>query len=320
MRVVLLALAFAGILGGSADAQNYPVRPITLIIPTAVGGGNDTLGRVVADRMSQSLGQQMVPENRGGAGGTLATKQLAGSAPDGYTLGVSNSGTMGMAPSLYPNAGYDPRKDFVPIGGIAASALVLVVAKDVPANSVAQLIALAKKEPGKLTYGSGGAGSPAHLAAELFASMAGIKLTHVPFRGLGPAMNDLLGGHISMIFGSFASAMGNMKAGTIRALGTSGEVRHKDFPDLPTISESGLAGYSAEQRYGMLAPAGTPQPIVVKLNAALREALNAPEVRTQIANEGAAPIPGAPENYARDIDREETKWSKVIREAGVTPK
>ena len=320
MRMLLLALAFAGAFGGSAHAQNYPARSITLIIPTAVGGGNDTLGRVVADRMSAILGHQIVPENRGGAGGTLATKQLAGSAADGYTLGVSNSGTMGMAPSLYPNVGYDPRKDFSPIGGIAASALVLVIAKDVPANSVAELIALAKKEPGKLTYGSGGAGSPAHLAAELFASMAGIKLTHVPFRGLGPAMNDLLGGHISMIFGSFASAMGNIKAGSIRALGSSGEARHKDFPEIPTISEAGLAGYSAEQRYGMLAPAGTPQPIVTKLNAALREALNAPEVKTQIANEGADPIPGAPADYASDIDREETKWSKVIRESGVTPK
>ena len=320
MRILLLALALVGEFGGSAHAQNYPVRPITLIIPTAVGGGNDTLGRVVADRMSPILGQQIVPENRGGAGGTLATKQLAGSAPDGYTLGISNTGTMGMAPAMYPNAGYDPRKDFAPIGGIAASALALVIAKDVPASSVAELIALAKKEPGKLTYGSGGAGSPAHLAAELFASMAGIKLTHVPFRGLGPAMNDLLGGHISMIFGSFASAMGNIKAGSIRALGTSGEARHKDFPELPTISEAGLAGYSAEQRYGMLAPAGTPQPIVMKLNAALREALNAPEVKTQIANEGAAPIPGTPEDYTRDIDREERKWSMVIRESGVTPK
>ena len=320
MRILPLALVLAGAFGGSAHAQNYPARPITLIIPTAVGGGNDTLGRVVADRMSPILGQQIVPENRGGAGGTLATKQLAGSAPDGYTIGISNSGTMGMAPSMYPNAGYDPRKDFAPIGGIAASALMLVIAKDVPANSVAELIALARKEPGKLTFGSGGAGSPAHLAAELFASMAGIKLTHVPFRGLGPAMNDLLGGHISMIFGAVSTVIGNIKAGSIRALGTSGDARHKDFPELPTIAEAGLAGYSAEQRYGMLAPAGTPQPIVMKLNAALREALNAPEVKTQIANEGAAPIPGTPEDYVRSIDREETKWSKVIRESGAIPK
>jgi tripartite-type tricarboxylate transporter receptor subunit TctC len=320
MRVWLLALALSGTFGAAAPAQDYPARTITLIIPTAVGGGNDTLGRVVAERMSAILGQQIVPENRGGAGGTLATKQLANSAPDGYTLGISNSGTMAMGPSLYPNAGYDPRKDFAPIGWIAASAVVLVVGKDVPAHSVAELIELARKEPGKLTFGSGGAGSPAHMQAELFASMAGIKLTHVPFRGLGPAMNDLLGGHITMIFGAVSTAMGNIRAGTIRPLATTGETRHKDFPELPTIAEAGLAGYSAEQRYGMLAPAGTPAPIVRKLNAALREAHNSEQVKAQIANEGAIPIPGEPADYARDIDREETKWAKVIRDAGALPK
>ena len=225
-----------------------------------------------------------------------------------------------MGPSMYPNAGYDPRKDFAPIGGIAASAVILVVGKDVPARSVAELIELARKEPGKLTYGTGGAGSPAHLAAELFASMAGIKLTHVPFRGLGPAMNDLIGGHITIVFPAVSTAMGNIRAGSIRPLATTGETRHKDFPELPTIAEAGLAGYSAEQRYGMLAPAGTPPGIILKLNAALREALNAPEVKTQIDNEGAVAQPGAPEDYARDIDREEAKWSRVIRDTGALPK
>jgi tripartite-type tricarboxylate transporter receptor subunit TctC len=319
MRPVLLAVTFACI-ATAAPAQDYPTRPIMLIIPTAVGGGNDTLGRVMADRMSHGLGQQIVSENRGGAGGTLATKALAQSAPDGYTLGISNSGTMGMGPSLYPNAGYDPRKDFAPIGAIAASSVVLVVNKDVPAHSLAELIELAKKNPSKLTYGTGGAGSPSHLFAELFASMAGIKLTHVPFRGLGPAMNDLLGGHITMIFAAVSTAMGNIRAGSIRPLATTGETRHTAFPDLPTVAEAGLAGYVAEQRYGMLAPAGTPRPIVFKLNAALRDALNSAEVKKQIANEGAVPQPGAPEDYARDIDQEEGKWSKVIRASGAIPK
>jgi tripartite-type tricarboxylate transporter receptor subunit TctC len=319
MRLLLLAAAFAGIAAG-AQAQDYPTHPITLIIPTAVGGGNDTLGRIMADRMSPMLGQQMVAENRGGAGGTLATKALAQAAPDGYTLGISNSGTMGMGPTLYPNAGYDPRKDFAPIGAIAAASVILVVNKDVPAHSVAELIALAKKQPGQLTFGSGGAGSPAHLIGEMFASMAGIKLTHVPFRGLGPAMNDLLGGHITMIFSAVSTAMGNIRAGTIRPLATTGAARHKDFPDLPTMAEAGLPDFVAEQRYGMLAPAGTPHAIVMKLNGALREALNAPEVKKQIDNEGAVPQPGPPEAYAADIDREETKWSKVIRASGALPK
>jgi tripartite-type tricarboxylate transporter receptor subunit TctC len=319
MRRLLLAFALATA-ATTAPAQDYPTHPIMLIIPTAVGGGNDTLGRIMADRMSPMLGQQIVAENRGGAGGTLATKALAQAAPDGYTLGISNSGTMGMGPSLYPNAGYDPRKDFAPIGAIAAAPVVLVINKDVPARSVAELIALAKKQPGQLTFGSGGAGSPAHLVGEMFASMAGIKLTHVPFRGLGPAMNDLLGGHITMIFSAVSTAMGNIRAGTIRPLATTGAARHKDFPDLPTMAEAGLPDFVAEQRYGMLAPAGTPRPIVLKLNAALREALNAPEVKTQIANEGAVPQPGPPEAYAADIDREEAKWSKVIRASGALPK
>ena len=319
MRLVLLAFALAAC-ATAARAQDYPSRPIMLIIPTAVGGGNDTLGRVMADRMSPMLGQQIVSENRGGAGGTLATKALAQSAPDGYTLGISNSGTMGMGPSLYPNAGYDPRKDFAPIGAIAAASVLLVVNKDVPAHSIQELIALARKDPGKLTYGTGGAGSPSHLIAELFASLAGIKLTHVPFRGLGPAMNDLLGGHITMIFSAVSTAMGNIRAGTIRPLATTGDTRHADFPDVPTVAEAGIPGFVAEQRYGMLAPAGTPRPIVLKLNAALRAALNAPEVKTQIANEGAVPQPGTPEDYASDIDREESKWSKVIRDTGALPK
>jgi tripartite-type tricarboxylate transporter receptor subunit TctC len=320
MRRLLIAMAFVAATAVAAQAQDYPNRPIMLIIPTAVGGGNDTLGRVMADRMSPMLGQQIVAENRGGAGGTLATKALAQAAPDGYTLGISNSGTMGMAPSLYPGAGYDPRKDFAPIGAIAAASVILVVNRDVPAHSVAELIALAKKDPGKLTYGTGGAGSPAHLIAELFASLAGIKLTHVPFRGLGPAMNDLLGGHITMIFSAVSTSMGNIRAGTIRPLATTGAARHKDFPELPTMAEAGLPDFVAEQRYGMLAPANTPRPIVLKLNAALRDALNAPEVKTQIANEGAVPQPGPPEAYAADIDREEAKWSKVIRASGALPK
>jgi len=318
MKVLLLALSIASI-STATQAQDFPNRPITLIIPTAAGGGNDGIGRVVADRMSQTLGQQLVVENRAGASGTIATRALARSTPDGYTIGVSNSGTMGMGPSLFPNAGYDPRKDFAPIGAIAASPMVLVIANDVPARSLAELIEYAKKNPGKLTYGSSGAGSPSHLFAELFASMAGIKLTHVPFRGLGPAMNDLIGGHINIVFPAVSTAMGNIRAGTIRPLATTGEIRHKDFPELPTMAEAGLAGYSAEQRYGMLAPAGTPPQIVLKLNAALREALNSPEVKTQMDNEGAIAQPGAPADYARDIDREEAKWSRVIRDTGATP-
>ena len=319
MKVLLLVLALASI-ATATQAQDYPTRPITLIIPTAAGGGNDGVGRVVADRMSRCLGQQTRRGEsqrcqrharhqgaRAKRAGRLHTRHFQ-QRHDGHGA------------VAFPNAGYDPRKDFAPIGAIAASPMVLVVNKDVPVHSLAELIELAKKNPGKLTYGSSGAGSPSHLFAELFASMAGIKLTHVPFRGLGPAMNDLIGGHITMVFPAVSTAMGNIRAGSIRPLATTGETRHKDFPELPTMAEAGLAGYSAEQRYGMLAPAGTPPAIVLKLNAALREALNAPEVKTQIDNEGAVAQPGAPEDYARDIDREEAKWSRVIRDTGALPK
>ena len=316
MRVLLFAVALAVVTAG-AQAQDYPTHPITLVVPTATGGGNDVVARVLGERMSRTLGQPIVIENHGGAGGTIATKQVARSAPDGYTLAVGNSGTMGMAPSIYPNAGYDPRKDFAPVGLIAASTVVLVINPSLPAHSIQELLGLAKTQPGKLTYGSGGSGSGSHLMAELFATMAGIKLTHVPFRGLGPAMNDLLGNHISMIFSSIPSAVGNIKSGNLRALATTGLKRSSFLPDLPTIDEAGLKGYDAAQRYGLLAPAGTPPAVVARLNAVLREALSADEVKARIAGEGAEPLPGTPADYARDIDTEEKKWGQVVKDAAV---
>lgn len=317
MRTLLLAVALTAAFAAVAQAQDYPTHPVTLIVPTATGGGNDVVARVLGERMSRTLGQPFVIENHGGAGGTIATRQLARSAPDGYTLALGNSGTVGMAPSIYPNAGYDPRKDFAPIGLIASSTVVLVVNPAVPARSVQELIALAKSQPGKLTFGTGGSGSGSHLMAEQFASMAGIKLTHVPFRGLGPAMNDLIGGHITMIFSSIPSAIGNIKSGNLRALATTGLKRSSFLPDLPTIDEAGLKGYDAAQVYGLLAPAGTPPAIVAKLNKALRDALTADDVKARIAGEGAEPLPGTPDDYAQDIDREEKKWSKVVKDAAV---
>ena len=317
MRVLLLALALTGAFGAAAPAQDYPDRPITLIVPTVVGGGNDAIARALAASMSQSLGEAVVPENQGGAGGTIATRDLARSAPDGYTIGIGNSGTMAMGPWLYPNAGYSPRRDFAPIGLIASSTVVLAVNAAVPATSVQELIALAKRAPGKLTYGTGGAGSPGHLFTEMFADRAGIKLTHVPFRGLGPAMNNLIGGHITMVFGAFSVAMPHIQAGAIRGLATTGETRAKEFPDLPTMAEAGLPGYTARQSFGLLAPAGTPEPIVDKLNAALRLALESDRVKEQLAADGAVALPGTPEDYARDIEREEAMWATFIR--GVEP-
>jgi len=296
-----------------ALADDYPSRPITLIVPQAPGGGNDTIARIVAQKMTQSLGQQVIVDNRPGAGGTLGTRQLAKSAADGYAIAIGSTGTLTMAPTASENAGYDPRKDFAPVGMIAKSAIVLVVGPSVKAQSVRELVAQAKKDPQAFTYGSGGVGTPNHLTAVMFADQTGINLTHIPFKGAGPAINDVLGGHVSMIFSSLPPTIGNIRGGTLRALGTCALSRAPMLPDIPTMEEAGLKGFEAEQRYGLIAPAGTPDPVLRKLNQALRQALNAEDVKERIAADGAVVNPSTPEEYALDIDREEAKWAKVVQ-------
>ena len=300
-----------------ARAQDYPNRPITLVVPYAAGGGNDAMARIVAERMSKTLGQQIVIENRGGAGGTIATRAVARAAPDGYTLVLGGTGTLAVNPTLYANVGYDPRKDFAPIGLIATSALVILVHPSVEARSIAELVALAKREPGKLNYASAGPGSGIHLGTELFASMAGIKLTHIAYRGSGPALADLLGGHVQVYFSSLPPAVGIASEGKVRALAVTGPQRSRVFPNLPTVAEAGLPGYEAVLHYGIVAPSGTPAPIIARLNGAMREALALDEVRSLLESTGAEPLPSTPEEYAADIDREETKWSRVVKEVGV---
>ena len=258
--VLLAAPMTAGF--APARADDYPTRSITLIVPYAAGGGNDAAARVVVDHMSKNLGQQIVIENRGGAGGSIATRQGARAAPDGYTLILGGTGTLGVNPTLYPNVGYDPRKDFAPVGLIATGALVLVVTPTLPVKSVQELIALGKREPGRLNFASAGAGSGIHLAAELFAAMADIKLTHIPYKGTSPALNDLVGGHVAMYFSSLPSAIPLVKDGKLRALAVTSAARIATFPELPTVAESGLPGFEAVLHYGIVAPAGTPQSIV----------------------------------------------------------
>jgi len=312
----VLALA-AGLLASPlAQAQDYPSRQIMLVVPYSAGGGNDAMARIVADRMSKTLGQSLIIENRGGAGGSIATRQVAKAAPDGYTLIIGGTGTLAINPTLYANVGYDPRKDFAPIGLIATSPLVVLVHPSVAAKSVAELVALAKAEPGKLNYASAGPGSGIHLAAELFASMAGIRLTHVPYRGTAPALNDLLGGHVQIYFSSLPPAVGIAREGKARALAVTGAQRSDVLPELPTVAEAGLPGYEAVLHYGIVAPAGTPRPIIDKLNGALREALALPETKALLLNSGAEPMPSTPEEYAADIDREEIKWSQIVKQSG----
>lgn len=303
---------------GTLHAQEYPSRPITLVVPYAAGGGNDVMARIVAEKMSKVLGQQIVIENKGGAGGSIATRQVAKSAPDGYTLGLGGTGTLAINPTLYRNVGYDPRKDFAPVGLIATSALVVLVHPAVPAKSIPDLIAVAKQDPGKLSYASAGSGSGIHLGSELLAAMAGIKLTHVPYKGSSPALADLLGGHVAIYFSSLPPAIALVKEGKVRALAVTGPSRSAIFPDLPTVAEAALPGYEAVLHYGIIAPAGTPRPIIDKLNAAMKVALATDEVRARIVADGAELLPTTPEEYAADIDREETKWSRIVKMSGAS--
>jgi tripartite-type tricarboxylate transporter receptor subunit TctC len=313
-----IALVLAGLLLPAA-ASDYPTRPITLVVPYPAGGGNDVLARAVADKMGANLGQRIVVENRGGAGGTIATRQVAKTDPDGYTLLIATS-SLAINPSLYPNVGYDPRKDFAPIGLIASSSNIVLVHPSVPARSIAGLVVLAKQQPGKLDFASTGAGSSVHLAAELFAAMAGVKLNPVPYKGTGPALIDLVGGHVAIMFSPMAGAIGIVRDNKVLALAVTGPRRTALFPDLPTVAEAGLPGYEAVLHYGIVAPAGTPRPIVEKLNAALNAALASEDLKHRLSIDGAEPLPSTPEQYSADIAREEAKWSEIIRKAGLKAK
>jgi tripartite-type tricarboxylate transporter receptor subunit TctC len=311
--VVLIALFAATI---PAQAQDYPSRPITLIVPYAAGGGNDLMARTAVEKMSKTLGQQIVIENRGGAGGSIATRAIAKGAPDGYTLGLGGTGTLAINPTLYGNVGYDPRKDFAPVGLIATSALVVCVHPSLSARSIGELITLAKTQPGKLNYASAGTGSGIHLGTEYFATMAGIKLTHIPYKGSGPALTDLVGGHVAIYFSSLPPALGLVKEGKVRALAVTGAKRSPVFPDLPTVAEAALPGYEAVLHYGIVAPAGTPRPIIDTLGAALRAAVMSEDLKARLADDGAEPLASTPEEYTADIDREETKWSAIVNASG----
>ena len=299
-----------------ASAQDYPSRPITLIVPYAAGGGNDLMARAAAEKMSRTLGQQIVIENRGGAGGSIATRQIAKAAPDGYTLGLGGTGTLAINPTLYGSVGYDPRKDFAPVGLIATSALVVCVHPSLSVGSIGDLITLAKREPGKLNYASAGTGSGIHLGTEYFATMAGIKLTHIPYKGSGPALTDLVGGHVAVYFSSLPPALGLVKEGKAHALAVTSAKRSPIFPDLPTVAEAALPGYEAVLHYGIVAPAGTPGPIIDKLSAALRAAVMSDDLQARLADDGAEPLASTPEEYAADIDREESKWSTIVKASG----
>jgi tripartite-type tricarboxylate transporter receptor subunit TctC len=314
---VMALMAAIGAIAAPASAQPYPNRPITLVVPFPPGGSTTIIARIIADKLSDALGQQIVVDNRGGAGGSIGARQVAKSAPDGSTLLLAFTGTLAVSPMIFPNAGYDPRKDFAAIGLVGVAPSVLAVNPSLGAHSVMDLIKLAKASPGEIRYGSPGIGTTNHLAGVLFASDADIKLTHIPYKGTGPAINDLLGGHIAMMFAPVPAAHGNVAAGSLRALGVTSLKRSSLLPDVPTLAEAGLPGFEVVQRSALLAPAGTPRAIIERLNKELNAVLATDEVKRRLALEGGEPIPGAPEAYATDIDREQMRWSKLVNAIGL---
>jgi tripartite-type tricarboxylate transporter receptor subunit TctC len=297
----------------TAAAQGYPARPITLIVPFPAGGGVDAVARIVADKLSHALGVPIVIDNRGGAGGVIGTRLAARAAADGYTLVMSHTGTTSINPTLYANPGYDPRKDFTPIGLISSTPIVIMTHPSFAPKTIGELIAFAKREPGKLNMGTPPMGTGGYLSAELFKSMAGVDATIVLYKGTGPLTNDLLGGQVPVAFNVMAPAMGNLQAGTLRAMAVLGPQRSSLLPDVPTAAESGLPGFEAMLHYGLLAPHGTPRPIVARLNAELRKAVASDDVKQRIHADGGDVLVSTPEEYSADIDQEEKKWSALIR-------
>jgi tripartite-type tricarboxylate transporter receptor subunit TctC len=295
-----------------ARADDYPSRALTLIVPYPAGGGVDAMARLVASKLSAPLGQQVIVDNRGGGGGNIGARAVAKAAPDGYTLLLGGAGSITINPSLDPNSGYTAR-DFAPVGRIASMPVVITVHPSLAVHSVADLIALAKKQAGKLNVGTPNRGSGAYLAAELFKAMAGVELTLIPYKGAAPLTNDLLAGHIGIGFNTIPPALGNIQSGNLRPIAVTSATRTSLLPDVPTVAESGLPGFEAMLHFGLLAPAATPRSVVDRLNGELKTLLASEEAKKRIAADGGDPFASTPAEYEAYIARETAKWSALIR-------
>ncbi len=316
--VVLLAALFtsSAALAQNASTQSYPTKPIRFVIPFPPGGPADIFGRTIGQQLSERWNQQVVIDNRAGAGGNIGADIVAKAPADGYTILMGFVGTHAINPSLYKSMPYDNVKDFEPVGLVATATIVLVTHPTVPAKSVKELIALAKAKPGELTFGSPGNGTPQHLAGELFNTMAQVKTTHIPYKGAVPALQDLLGGRISFIFSSMPPALPHVKLGKINALAVTSTKHSPATPELPTVAESGLPGYEVINWYGVLAPRGTPKEIVAKLNAEITRIMNLPEVKERLAGQGAEMLTSTPQEFGAFIRSETAKWAKVVKFSG----
>jgi tripartite-type tricarboxylate transporter receptor subunit TctC len=310
---IAAALAFFAVL---SHAQSYPAKPVRIIVPSSTGGAVDGLARLVA-QISPSLGQQVIADNRPGANGAIGLELAARSPPDGYTLVLGFLGPLAVNPGLYKKLPYDPLKDFAPITLVAESPLLIVAHPSLPARSVRDLIQFAKARPGQVTYGTGGTGTGGHLTVELFRITAGVDLLHVPYKGVGPALTDVLAGHISLMASSPISSQPHVKAGRLRGLAVTGRARSPALPQVPTMIESGLANFESTTWFGILAPAGTPAAIVSRLNSEINNLLRQPEVRAQVGRLGADPAGNTPDEFAAHIKAEIAKWAKVIKAAKI---
>ena len=314
----LIVAAFVFAQADATHAQaNYPNRPIQLVVTVPPGGAADIIARVIGAKLSDALGQQVVINNRGGAGGTTAAAQVAKAAPDGYTLLLNTIATHGIGPHIYTNLGYDPVKDFSPVILIAKLPLIMAVNAEVPARTVADVIALAKAKPGELTFSSSGSGGAPHLAGEMFKHQTGTNVQHIPYRGSGPAVIDLIGGRITMMFDATPSLLPNIQDGKLRPVAAASPQRHRLLPDVPSFAEVGYPGMDIALWYGVAAPGGTPAPIVQRLNAELAKIVQMPDIRKNLSEQGADLQGGSVEDFVAFIHNEMARWGVVVRQAGI---
>jgi len=312
----LVALVLCSMVMAAGAQESYPSRPVRFILPFPPGGGTDILGRVIAERLSANLGQPVVAENRGGAGGNVGAEAAAHSVPDGYTI-VLVAPSLAISPSLYSKLNYDPVKDFAPISLVATVPNVMVTNPSVEAKTLQEFIALARSRPGQMNFGSGGAGTSNHLAGELFNIVTGAKLVHVPYKGVNLAMQDVLSGRVQLVFIGIPAALPHIKSGRLRALALVAPERSSALPDVPTVAEAGLKNFEVTTWYGVLAPAGTPRPIVTRLNAELVKIMHLPEVKERLAGMATDPHTSTPEEFAAYLKQEIVKWGDVVRKANL---
>ena len=316
--LALVACSAFALLGApSALAQApFPTKPVRLVVPFPAGGTTDILARAAAQKLSETLGQQVIVDNRPGAGGNIGAELVAKAPADGYTLLMGTVGTHAINPSLYAKMPYDHVKDFAPVILVAGVPNVLVVNPDLPFKTVADVVAYAKANPGKLNFASSGSGTSIHLSGELFKVMAGVQMTHVPYKGSAPALTDLIGGQVQLMFDNLPSALPQIKGGKLRAVAVTSTTRAAALPDVPTVAESGLPGFESSSWFGILAPAGTPKDIIAKINTDVQKWLSTPEAKEKLLGQGAIAAGGSPDEFAKNIQAETAKWAKVVKESG----